>query len=523
MANILISSLDELALIGVDEEYPIDGDYLLTQDLDASETISWDDGKGWTPICPIWNVDYFSGTFNGNYHTISNLYINRPGLVNSTVIALFGLVSGTIKNLRLDDAVITGSAAVGSIAGVVAGDGLISNCHSVNVSITCQNDVAGGLVGGLGGFSSGGTVSYCNASGTVYGSTDGSSFYNFGGLVGFVGLVDPEPYADGSFIENSWAEVDISADPTSTLIECGGLVGINLEDGTISDCYSTGDITGESTLGGFVGTNNGTINRCYSIGAVAGNSILGGFCASDGGIGIANDCFWDTTTSGQATSQGGTGKTTNLMQFIATYTNWDFVNFWYMDENDDYPRFFLPSIKVGTEFYFKNKLTQKLNRIFEKIDFGTLTRTEFQNHKEVFFLYFSGLIDLEYNPQPHFTDVNDLFSKVLARTGANITWPLNGALITTVYPEKYLGDTLCNLFPFYSGLFSIPNYSYLPLRRNDLFHYYLNLLECFVNEIVHKKRQFRIDENTRKYEIDDYSNDPIILSKVYEEHYLQSE
>jgi len=41
--------------------------------------------------------------------------------------------------------------------------------------------------------------------------------------------------------------------------------------------------------------------------------------------GTVSDSFWDTKTSGQATSAGGTGKTTAEMQDIATFSAWDII------------------------------------------------------------------------------------------------------------------------------------------------------------------------------------------------------
>jgi hypothetical protein len=49
--------------------------------------------------------------------------------------------------------------------------------------------------------------------------------------------------------------------------------------------------------------------------------------------------FWDIDTSGQATSAGGTGKTTAQMQTQSTFTDygWDFVEIWNIGENQTYP------------------------------------------------------------------------------------------------------------------------------------------------------------------------------------------
>jgi hypothetical protein len=64
--------------------------------------------------------------------------------------------------------------------------------------------------------------------------------------------------------------------------------------------------------------------------------------------GTVTGCFWDTQTSGQATSAGGTGKTTAELQTAATFLDagWDFAgetangmeDIWWILEGQDYPR-----------------------------------------------------------------------------------------------------------------------------------------------------------------------------------------
>jgi hypothetical protein len=53
-----------------------------------------------------------------------------------------------------------------------------------------------------------------------------------------------------------------------------------------------------------------------------------------GGVGTS---YWDTQTSGQATSAGGTGKTTAQMKKQATFVGWDFTSVWRISENLSYP------------------------------------------------------------------------------------------------------------------------------------------------------------------------------------------
>jgi hypothetical protein len=158
----------------------------------------------------------------------------------------------------------------------------------------------------------------------------------------------------------------------------GGLVGAN--SGNVMRCYSSGSVTGEGPVGGLVGSNwNGEVTQSHSISAVSGTDGVGGLVGENGRVmrawgiiiesystglvsgsgwsvgglvggngGTVTACFWDTQTSGQATSDGGTGKTTAEMQTASTFLDagWDFVgetangteDIWWILEGKDYPR-----------------------------------------------------------------------------------------------------------------------------------------------------------------------------------------
>jgi hypothetical protein len=107
----------------------------------------------------------------------------------------------------------------------------------------------------------------------------------------------------------------------------GGLVGMN--HGTITNSYSTGPASGTVYyVGGLVGDNFfGTISNCYSTGPVSATGELVGGLAGWSYGGNFTACFWDIETSGQARSSGGTGKTTTEMKTIQTYLDagWDFT------------------------------------------------------------------------------------------------------------------------------------------------------------------------------------------------------
>ncbi|WP_188457413.1 T9SS type A sorting domain-containing protein [Psychroflexus planctonicus] len=126
----------------------------------------------------------------------------------------------------------------------------------------------------------------------------------------------------------------------------GGLVGHNDGTGKIENSYSgteviAGSQGNQEKIGGLVGDNsNASIKKSYSFGVVdqAGvGSAVGGLTGrEDGGDAINENSFWDTQTSGQSSSGAGSGKTTNEMKNVATFTDetnttgltsaWDFVD-----------------------------------------------------------------------------------------------------------------------------------------------------------------------------------------------------
>ena len=132
--------------------------------------------------------------------------------------------------------------------------------------------------------------------------------------------------------------------------DVGGLVGSNTIGGNITNCYSTVTVNGNEKVGGLVGYTKGNITMCYSTGMVIseGQNAGGLVGERNPSYGIVTDCFWDTQTSDQATSAGGTGKTTTEMQTENTFTDagWDFVDetengsedIWWILKGQDYPR-----------------------------------------------------------------------------------------------------------------------------------------------------------------------------------------
>lgn len=103
----------------------------------------------------------------------------------------------------------------------------------------------------------------------------------------------------------------------------GGVAGVN--SGTVSNSYSTSDVTSGTGAGGLAGQSFGTISNSYSTGSVTGTNVTGGLVGYNEGT--VSDSFWDIEASGQATSAGGTGKTTAEMQHITTFleAGWNII------------------------------------------------------------------------------------------------------------------------------------------------------------------------------------------------------
>ncbi len=286
--------------------------YEQTANIDASATSTWNSGAGFSPIGS--SGTSFSGTYDGQGFTISNITIVR-NLSGNSNIGFFGTINGgTVKNLGLLNVSIWGSSATGGLVGI-GSNMLIENCYITGL-VKCQYDYVGGMVGTN---NSNCTISKSYSTATVQGALAGSGSYA-GGLVG---------YNLSGGISQSY-----STGPVSGINYVAGFVGVN-STGDISNCYSRGSVNG-SFVSGFVDVNNTSINYSYSTGVVSGTSAAG-FVRSNSSSVTAS--FWDITTSNQASSAAGEGKLTADMITQSTFLNagWN-SDIWNMDtRNDGYP------------------------------------------------------------------------------------------------------------------------------------------------------------------------------------------
>ena len=347
--------------------------YQVANNIDASETSSWNSGAGFVPIGN--NSTPFTGNFNGDGYTIADLFINLPSM---NQVGLFGVTSGSIiSNIGLTNVNVTGQNYVGGLAGENGSAATISNSYMTgsvtgsswvgalvgeNTSSTISDSYTTGsvtasssYVGGLAGDNNSSSASISNdyATGSVSGN------YDVGGLVGYngtnaaisnsyaTGTVTGGDYTGGLVGENTYSSTTSNSYATGTVTGSswvGGLAGENTSS-TISNSYATGSVTGSSSyVGGLAGDNNSssTISNSYATGSATGSIEVGGLIGHDsGGNTITNNWWYNSQTYGignnaTAQSTGNWQKASGASDFYSSsftvYTGstpWNFTSVWY--------------------------------------------------------------------------------------------------------------------------------------------------------------------------------------------------
>ena len=276
-----ISSAEELAKLAemTNNGLITGGEFVLANDIDLGAY------SNWTPIGTIdmntHDIQFFSGIFDGNGYTISNLTSNQPDGAG----ALFGSASNAeIKNLGLENV-----------------------------------DVSGGYACGLLGYAMSATISNCYATGSVVGVDSGIGGALAAGLVGA---------AQNLSITDSYSTAAVSA-TSNNQTTAGGLIAILVDTSSMTNCYSSGSVIvngsgGKAQLyaGGIIGGTDSfttvTITNSYATGNVSSNSsggasvVAGAFCGSLRGTATISSCYYDTQTTGQSAAVGQNSSTGNL-------------------------------------------------------------------------------------------------------------------------------------------------------------------------------------------------------------------
>lgn len=184
-------------------------------------------------------AEQFRGSYNGDGHTISNLFIKRPTDVN---IGLFGYLVASEKEIK--------------------------NLGLLNVEIYGAN-----FTGALVGTHFSGKIYQCFSTGSVVGTQYTGNY--IGGLIGYV-------YTASAIVSNSYSHASVEGNSW-----IGGFAGVN--KGTISNSYSTGTVTGASAAG-FCAYNYTSIDDCFW------DTETSGLTSGSNGTGILTSAMKDQST-----------------------------------------------------------------------------------------------------------------------------------------------------------------------------------------------------------------------------------
>ena len=231
----------------------------LTADIDLKDFCHAADASkkelSWEPIGNY--SKKYAGTFDGNGHTISNLYIK----VQRQGVGFFGYMEdGTIKNIVFDNAQVenTGNNSNFPLTGIVVGAayGTLQNLKTLkNCSVKSGAKTLGGIAGTI-TRSCSNLENNATVSGTCEVGGIAGSFIASGTLSSCVN--------NGMVTENEFGC-------------CGGIVS-SLHYGTIVDCANYGNVIGTVDIGGIVGfaQSNSTIKSTLSCGDVTSQGSSAG-------------------------------------------------------------------------------------------------------------------------------------------------------------------------------------------------------------------------------------------------------
>lgn len=321
-----ISTCAELAYVAQTGGEWLNRNYLLANDLILNNAeLAWNaDGvlsndtstlHSWIPIGNATTA--FSGIFDGGGHTISGVYLDTT----DSDVGLFGISTGTIRNLTVTNSYVRGTKHVGGICGQA---NILERCV-FNGAVTGTGDFTGGIC------ASASSVNSCANFGMVRGT------YDVGGVCGSC----TQETAGISGCANSGAVIGGT--------NVGGICGYSIL--AISDCYNVAKVTGTTAVGGIVGNlNNGSISNCYSAGNVTSAGSAGAIVGSNiTATTTASGCYYLKIYAVNADLFGCSGVTADpngftacdaaAMKTQATYVNWDFTDTWHMDSdiNAGYP------------------------------------------------------------------------------------------------------------------------------------------------------------------------------------------
>lgn len=294
--------------------------YELVSDIDCSSIANF------VPIS-VYATDPFTGTFEGNGFTISNINMNYPSTNNFGVFSY--IYNSSFDNFKIRNSIINGGAALGGVFSYASGSN-ITRVQNINVSLTGKYDI-GGFIRAINSTAGSGIV-YINqssVSGTVKNTVSGS----YGSNAGFIARVGNNLRIDQCYADVSQSTVDAAN---------GGFYAWmnDITTAVINNSYSNGTIVGNTGYtGGFGGPSN-ALKRVYNSYTVKTGTGLG-TCFNHIYSNTPNvNSFYDKSICTRGGAGGAVGKTTAEMKTLSTFLNagWSIATkenyngeIWYMD------------------------------------------------------------------------------------------------------------------------------------------------------------------------------------------------
>ena len=246
---VTIASAEELALFA--KEVNSGNSYAgytvnLTEDVDLGQ-------YAWKPIGQSGKP--FNGTFNGQDHVISNLYVKgtQKNNIENNYHGLFGNLKSpaVVKDFTINNATVNGSLYVGAVAGMAFTGKEISG-----IKLTGDVRITGWwYVGGIAGNGYINEVKNCTVEANPDSFVKGIDGAYIGGIFGFRG-------EGAQKITNCVSNIDVEG-----YSYVGGISGMLHYGNTISGCTATGTVTKKAPA------DTTDLSDLYGIGGIAGISV----------------------------------------------------------------------------------------------------------------------------------------------------------------------------------------------------------------------------------------------------------
>ena len=332
--------------------YRMVSDILFTGADFSSRGDYYNGGAGWQPIGS--QITPFTGTFDGDGHTITGLYTNLSTGTSSVYAGLFGRVEGAaICNLALRNADISVDTDLNAYIG-----GIVASAENVEIEgcsvsgILLARSTQSASAGGIAGYVYAGTISRCGNTAAVISESNHPK-----------GLSDYDAYA-GGILGRGMGRVDVSvcynvgsvtAESPKNDANAGGILGESCT--TIINCFNAGTVTAKAYDNGYKSFPNwafaagiasagaDTMTCCYNIGEVrvdissSTSPVVRGIASYATFRDQVTNCYYvDSLMHGIDDPTQDLTVRCNRWQMTqqSTFTGFDFTNVWTMGDGD-YP------------------------------------------------------------------------------------------------------------------------------------------------------------------------------------------